>query len=125
MFALCEWRCPFDCLSWLHSYECPWDEETLVMAAAGGHTDVLRYVHREGLQVPSSKAYAAAAAEGGHRVVGEPLLSKHTAKKIAKRKKKLTKTFQPFDWLLNESLRVPSQPTRSPNTLSNTLCKHS
>lgn len=58
-----------DCLSWLHSNNCPWDEETVVMAAAGGLMDLLQYTHREGLRAPSGKACAAAAASGHMEVL--------------------------------------------------------
>jgi hypothetical protein len=37
-------------LRYAHEHDCPWDDSTCVVAAYGGHLEVLQYAHAHGCQ---------------------------------------------------------------------------
>ena len=37
-----------ECLKYVHTKGCPWDEETCRVAARGGHLECLKYLHENG-----------------------------------------------------------------------------
>ena len=51
-------------LKYLHENGCPWDEETCMQAAKGGHLDVLKYAHKN--RCPWDERTCIYAAGGGH-----------------------------------------------------------
>ncbi len=53
-------------LQWLINQGCPVNEHATVMCAAGGHLDILKYLHKPPLNIPIPSYSVTKAAHGGH-----------------------------------------------------------